>query len=134
MSKNKVSSSQSNSPLKYPAKFLRPIGEFLKNQLANLEKRRTSLDKDDPFSAGRADSNASPDAGAAEQFGRARVEALKHEIDRKIIQIRKALTRVKFGTYGICEDCGLMIDTDRLIIFPGATLCVSCERKREKKK
>ena len=93
MSKKKIISSQSNSPLKYPAKFLRPIGEFLKNQLANLERRRTSLDKDDPFSAGRADSNASPDAGAPEQFGRARVESLKHEIDRKIIQIRNTKRR-----------------------------------------
>lgn len=125
---------QVNGALRYPARLLRPIGDFLSNQLSSLERRRSSLDNDDPFSSGRADSIASPDAGAAEQFGRARVEALRHELDRRIIQMRKALTRVKLGTYGICEDCGEMIDTDRLVISPDATFCVSCERKREKRK
>ena len=45
------------------------------------------------------------------------------------VQIRKALTRVRLGTYGTCEDCGKMIDTDRLMIYPEATLCVACTAK-----
>ena len=125
---------EANGALRYPVRFLKPIGDFLSNQLSSLERRRSTLDGDDPFSAGRADSIASPDAGAAEQFGRARVEALRHELDRKIVQMRKALARVRVGSYGICEECGEMIDTDRLVISPDATLCVSCERKREKRK
>ena len=41
---------------------------------------------------------------------------------------------IKNKGYGICEDCGKMIDTDRLMIYPEATLCVSCEAKKEKKR
>jgi DnaK suppressor protein len=138
ISKKAVSPQNSNSvvtsTLQIPANLLRPIGNFLRDQLSVLEKRRSDIDGDDPFSAGRADSMASPDAGAAEQFGRARVEAMKSELDRRIVQLRKALTRVNVGSYGTCENCGNLIDTDRLVIFPEATLCVDCEKKLEKKR
>ena len=75
--------------------------------------------------------NASPDTDAAEQFGHARASAIKEQLDRKIIQTKKALSMVKIGKYGICEDCAKMIDTDRLMIYPEATLCASCQKKRE---
>ncbi len=121
-----------NGPLKFPRKLLSGIGDFLGARLRELEKRRAAISKDDPFEDGRSESLASPDTDAAEQFGHARAEALKREIDRKIIQTRKALARVKIGSYGICEECGEMVDTDRLMIYPEATLCVSCENKRER--
>lgn len=119
--------------LKLPAALLSRIGEFLGARLKQLERRRATISKDDPFQDGRAESLASPDTDAAEQFGHARTEALKRELDRKIIQTRKALARVKIGSYGICEECGEMIDTDRLMIYPEATLCISCEHKRERR-
>lgn len=118
--------------LRIPARLLAPIGNFLSGQLTSLKNRRKSLDSDDPFITGREDSLASPDTNAAEQFGHARIEAVKRELDRRIIQMRKALARVNVGSYGICEECGQIIDTDRLMVFPEATLCVSCEKKREK--
>jgi len=40
---------------------------------------------------------------------------------------------IKIGKYGICEDCGQMIDTDRLIIYPETTLCAKDAAKREGK-
>ncbi|MEK7521932.1 MAG: TraR/DksA C4-type zinc finger protein [Patescibacteria group bacterium] len=117
-----------------PQKLLAPIGVFLANQLKRLEIRRSSLEKDDPFVSGRSDNFASPDTTAAEQFGHARVEAMKAEMDRKIVQMRKALSRVKIGAYGVCENCGKMIDTDRLVVFPETTFCIECERKLESKR
>lgn len=132
--KKLVNSTSSSRSFLIPSRLLKPIGVFLSNQLKMLEKRRASLDSDDPFMTGREDNLASPDTNAAEQFGHARVEALKHQLDRRIIQMRKALSRVKVGNYGICERCGNLIDTDRLMIYPEATLCVSCEKSKEKKK
>ncbi|KKR63523.1 MAG: hypothetical protein UU02_C0023G0001, partial [Candidatus Woesebacteria bacterium GW2011_GWA1_40_43] len=38
---------------------------------------------------------------------------------------------IKLGKYGICEECGQMIDTERLIAFPEATLCAKDAAKRE---
>ncbi|TSC89411.1 MAG: hypothetical protein G01um10145_568 [Microgenomates group bacterium Gr01-1014_5] len=120
--------------IRIPAKLLSPIGKLLSGQLQSLERRRRGLDSDDPFITGREDSLASPDTNAAEQFGHARIEAVKKEIDRRLIQMRKALARIKVGSYGICEECGQMIDTDRLMVFAEATLCVNCEKRKERSK
>src|SRR3990167_1307702 len=117
-----------------PRRLLAPIGDFLTSQIKRLEKRRSSLEKDDPFVSGRSDNFASPDTTAAEQFGHAKTEAIRRELERKTIQIRKALSRIKIGVYGICESCGKMIDTDRLVVFPETTVCIDCERKAESKK
>jgi RNA polymerase-binding transcription factor DksA len=117
----------------FPSKLLSPVAAFLKKNLQLLKKRRSEIEKEDPFrDSTRLIDNASPDADAAEQFGHARTSAIKEQIDRKIIQTRKALTRIRIGKYGICEDCSKMIDTDRLMVYPEATLCASCQKKREK--
>jgi DnaK suppressor protein len=119
--------------VKFPANLLYPIGKLLGWRLSSLEKKKKSIEDEDPFKdTDRLNDNASPDTDAAEQFGHARSTALKNELSRKIIQTKKALTNIKIGTYGICEDCGKMIDTDRLVVYPEATKCVSCEAKREK--
>ena len=130
----KVKKLNTTSVLAIPKKLLKPIAEFLSFQLKRLEIRRSSLEKDDPFVSGRSDNFASPDTTAAEQFGHARIEAMKAEMDRKMVQLRKALSRVKIGAYGICESCGKMIDTDRLVVFPETTFCIECERKIESKR
>ncbi len=117
----------------FPATLLEPIRQFLHLEEKKLSQRKKQLEEQDPFKdTKRILDNASPDADASEQFGHANVEGLKGEIDRKLIQIRKALTQIKVGKYGICEKCGKMIDTDRLMIFPEATICVKCEKKRER--
>lgn len=119
--------------IRFPAKLLSPVAGFLRSNLQLLKKRRKEIDKEDPFKdSSRLIDNASPDTDAAEQFGHARTSAIREQLDKKMIQTRKALTRIKIGKYGICEDCSKMIDTDRLMIYPEATLCAKCQEKREK--
>ena len=119
--------------VKFPANLLYPIGKLLSWRLSSLEKKKKSIEEEDPFKdTDRLNDNASPDTDAAEQFGHARSTALRNELAKKIVQTKKALTSIKIGTYGICEDCGKMIDTDRLVVYPEATKCISCEEKREK--
>ena len=117
----------------FPSNMLAPIAHFLTARLHTLEKRKKEISKEDPFAdTSRVDDNAAVDIEADEQFGHARTSALKTEISKSIIGVRKALSRIKIGKYGICEECGEMIDTDRLIAFPEATLCAKDARKREK--
>ena len=117
----------------FPAKLLAPVSNFLQDRLRILEKRKKEIDEEDPFKDhARLIDNASPDTDAAEQFGHAKTSAIKEQLDRRIIQTRKALTRMKIGKYGICEDCGKMIDTDRLMVYPEATLCLEDQKRREK--
>lgn len=115
----------------FPARILEPVKAFLSREEEKLRRRKKELGKEDPFSdVRRVSDNAAPDLDAAEQTGHERVSALQQEIDRKLIQIRKALTRIKIGRYGLCEKCGQMIDTDRLMVMPEATFCVECEKKK----
>ena len=119
--------------IKFPTNILKPIANFFRREEERLLKRKKVLEKEDPFSDTiRLTENAAADADAAEQFGHARVEALRQQIDRHLIDIRKAVTRIKIGKYGTCEKCGKMVDTDRLMIKPEATLCIDCERKKGK--
>lgn len=117
----------------FPASLLGPVAKFLEARLHTMKKRKKEINREDPFAdTSRTIDNAAPDIEADEQFGHARTSAISKEIGRGIIQIRKALTRIKVGKYGICEECGQMIDTDRLMIYPEATLCAKDARKREK--
>lgn len=117
----------------FPATVLKPISNFLSAKLHTLEKRKKEISKEDPFAnTDRLNDNASPDVEADEQFGHARTSAINKEISKNIINIRKALTQIKLGKYGICEDCGQLIDTERLIANPTATLCAKDAAKREK--
>jgi len=132
--KKKVKRARKARPsIKFPTKLLVPVGAFLQQRLKKLEKRKKDIEKEDPFQdTSRVTNNASPDTDAAEQFGHARTSAIKEHLEKKMIQTRKALARIKIGKYGICEDCKKMIDTDRLVIYPEATFCVKCEKEREK--
>lgn len=119
--------------LRFPSSVLTPISHFLSARLSILEKRKKQISKEDPFKdPSRVDDNAAPDVEADEQFGHARTSAIGNALRGQIVQLRKALTRIKIGKYGVCEECGQMIDTDRLIAFPEATLCAKDARKREK--
>lgn len=117
----------------FPKSVLDPISDFLSAKLHTMEKRKKAISKEDPFSdSERVNDNAAPDTEADEQFGHARTSAINKELSKNIINIRKALTRIKIGKYGICEDCGQMIDTDRLIAFPETTFCAKDAARREK--
>lgn len=117
----------------FPARVLEPVRNFLAGEAKKLEKRQEELTKTDPFSdPRRLVDNAAADTDASEQVGHEQISALKEQVGRRLIQIRKALARIKLGKYGICEKCRKMIDTDRLMVMPEATLCAECAKKSQK--
>jgi len=123
-----------NRLIQIPGQVLAPIRHYLLHEQQKLLKRRDELKKEDPFEdAGRVDDNADVGQEASEQWGHQRVEALKLEIDKMLIRVRKTLTKIKIGRYGLCENCGRLIDTDRLSIIPTAELCITCENGRKDK-
>jgi DnaK suppressor protein len=55
------------------------------------------------------------------------------ELDaRELDQIERALSRLKQGTYGLCESCQDKIPIGRLNALPYSTLCITCQREMEK--
>lgn len=56
-------------------------------------------------------------------------------IDRHIQEIRDidaARARISDGTFGTCIACGRGIDFDRLLAYPTAKRCFTCQQQRER--
>lgn len=50
---------------------------------------------------------------------------------KKLMEIDEALERIEDKTYGICEDCGKRVTSNRLKIMPFARLCITCKSESE---
>lgn len=48
-----------------------------------------------------------------------------------LLKIDESLRKINEGTYGVCEDCGEEIPTDRLRVLPFAIYCRDCQENRE---
>ena len=51
---------------------------------------------------------------------------------REIEEIDNALSQIKKGKYGVCEDCGIKINKQRLIAIPFVSLCLKCKEAEER--
>ena len=53
--------------------------------------------------------------------------------ERKVIyELDDALKKIEEGSFGICEDCKVLIAKNRLKAVPHARHCIKCQEKREK--
>lgn len=119
--------------IKFPANVLSQISGYLEKRRQDIEHRLGELKKEDPFEdKSRLLDRASDDTEAQSKAGHERVAAMQQQLNLALIQTRKALAKIRIGKYGVCENCGKMIDTDRLAAMPAATLCLTCEKRREK--
>ncbi len=51
--------------------------------------------------------------------------------NQEMVQIDRAILRLKSGTYGLCEICNKKIPLGRLDALPYSTVCISCQRDLE---
>lgn len=118
----------------FPQDILSEIRNHLEGEKRDLEARIDELTQQDPFSdPDRLNDNAASDREADEESSHDRFLALIDELRLKRKAIDDALMRISDGTYGFCQNCKKMIDTDRLSILPAATLCKSCEETKKRK-
>ena len=121
--------------ISFPKNLLEPLKQYLLNEKKRLILTKRRLDKEDPYVTGaREGGDSSLDDEVDEQLNHDQVYAEKREASRTLINIKKTLTRIKIGKYGMCENCGKMIDTDRLAVNPTAAYCLNCEKAKEKNK
>jgi len=114
-----------------PGKLLAPIKKFLEMELVKLKREEKKIKADDPFKDNYRTLRNSVEDDLDEQIGHFDNEIKVNFVKKQIVQLRKALTIMKVGKYGICEKCGKMIDTDRLAISPSSTICVRCAKESE---
>lgn len=122
---------EKNNKSFFPLSVLKPLVSYLKGEEKRLHKTKIELKKADPFIVGGRDEDNSVDADVMENVEHDRSSAMRKQVAKSLIEIRKTLTRIKLGKYGLCSKCNRMIDTDRLSIKPTAEYCVDCEQKIE---
>lgn len=72
--------------------------------------------------ASRAPSH--PADEATDEHGRAVLKQLTQRERDIAVEIDEALTRMDHGAYGLCQECGEPIDTERLDARPWSRLCL----------
>jgi RNA polymerase-binding protein DksA len=83
--------------------------------------------------AASRDSNADDEhdpEGATIAFERSQLAALVRQAQDHLAEIDAATDRLDAGIYGVCENCGQSIATDRLEARPVARTCIECESPR----
>ncbi len=97
---------------------------LLESQLAELEARlgRIAEDLAEPL-------DRDSDEAAIEKEDDENLEAQGSLISKEIASVKRALERIRDGSYGICVRCGSEIAPARLAARPEAALCIECARK-----
>jgi RNA polymerase-binding protein DksA len=70
---------------------------------------------------------------ATETYDRELDYTLEENSEHVLADIDAALRRIEEGTYGICTNCDKRIAEERLEARPWATLCINCQRERERR-
>lgn len=84
----------------------------------------------------RAEAAAEQRATESDDWAQADAErdlaiALGERESAELVAIDAALQRIADGSYGLCVDCGVAIDTARLHASPTAMRCVACQTRQE---
>ena len=70
---------------------------------------------------------------ATETYDRELDYTLEENSEHVLAEIDAALKRIEEGTYGVCTNCAQPIPEERLEALPWATLCIDCQRERERR-
>lgn len=67
--------------------------------------------------------------GTTEAVERLSTTAAARSIADSIADVDRALAKIDEESYGICDECGAQIGSDRLEALPAASRCVDCARQ-----
>ena len=59
-------------------------------------------------------------------------ELLRRRLERRLSELEHVQRRLEQGSYGKCEQCGGEIPEERLEALPDTTMCVPCQRTKER--
>jgi RNA polymerase-binding protein DksA len=83
-------------------------------------------------SSGEGAGNDQADVGSA-SYERDQELTIANNARDMLLQSQHALDRIADGSYGVCEVCGEPIGKNRLMVFPRATMCLSCKQREERR-
>lgn len=118
--------------LGFPNKTLENIKKYLQRQQQQVEKNLKGVEKDDPAKADGLAEASEPGTDSYIADTHTKIVVLEQELKKTDNSIKKALLKIKNGTYGKCEKCGKQIEIGRLLAMPIAHYCLSCSKKNSK--
>lgn len=110
-------------------KTLSAIKKYLLRQQREVEKEQTLIQDSDPATSPSLAESSEPGTDSWIADSHNRILALGNQLGKRAITIRKALFKIRSGSYGRCEKCKKEIDPARLKAMPEAQLCLSCSKK-----
>jgi len=112
---------------------LKKIKKKLETEKKRLEEELSKIAK----KKGKKFTPVYPEYGNRDEENAAEVEeyeihlALDKNLEKLLSEVVIALVKIKNGTYGQCENCHQEISSERLEAFPAASLCITCQAKKE---
>lgn len=116
---------------------LRAVKKRLQTERERLEEElheimeRTSISSDIEQVSELSTYDDHPADLASETFEREKDLALEGNIQDLLDKVNTALEKIEDGTYGLCDSCGVEINTNRLEALPWASLCLNCQDRLE---
>ncbi len=110
--------------------------DSIKKMLLRQDKQVTEELKDiterDPATAPSLAESSEPGTDSWIAEGHSRAVAVGIQLQTVGMSVRKALDKIRRGTYGKCEKCKKQIEIGRLMAMPTATVCLSCTKRAAK--
>ena len=103
--------------------FRRLLKQRVQELLTEAGKTVEGMDEDENF--------PDPTDRASLESNRNFILRIRDRERKLIVKIEEALARLDDGTYGVCEECGGKIGTERLKARPVTTLCIECKSDQE---
>lgn len=113
---------------------IKKLKERVVSQRDAILSKIKRLRREDPFATEDRAIIVEPGTDASALFGHEKTVVLENQLKKDLKEIETAITKIKKGTYGICEKCGKAIDVARLEVKPAAIYCMKCENEIEKKR
>lgn len=114
---------------------LAEVREDLLFDIARMERAIATAEKglERLFDDGTEGAGRDPADVGSTNFERDQEMSLVQNARDLLDQAQSALRLFDKGEYGSCESCGQPIGKDRLMVFPRATLCLSCKQREERR-
>lgn len=121
--------------LKYslPSDLLEKLKKALLAKKKNLEdEEKTLVSEDTSLDTTEAESSEEEDRALVDSE-RDRNDSALRLIEQEKKEVDEALTKMKGGNYGLCDNCHKPIDKARLEAYPQTRYCMDCAPKFEQK-
>lgn len=128
-SRGKSDMAQENLPLN----LINSLKQKLLSRRKSLKAEQKLLDVEDPHlnNSHNDESSENMDEAILNDSLNEVTDARKTSVLRALVDVRRALAKMKIGKYGVCDICGKTIDRARLMAYPEATTCLEDADKQK---